>query len=177
MSMEIETESPPEPRTSRRRKWLKDLLWIAGLLVVLMISGLLIGAWRAPDLVGQSPDFALRDLDGNTVRLSDFRGRKVVLNVWATWCLPCRAELPSIARFARKNPDIQVLGLSVQSPPEALKKRAAELPYPNLILDDETGLRWGVNALPSTYVVNEEGTVTAAHAGLLFGPQLWWLTR
>ena len=164
-------------KSGRRRKWLKELLWIAVLLVLLLVSGRLIGAWRAPDLVGEPVEFALRNLDGEVVRLSDFRGRKVVVNFWATWCMPCRVELPTLSRFARKNPDLQVLGLSVQSPPDELKKVAADLPFPTLILDDETGLRLGVNALPSTLVIDEQGRVKHAHSGILFGPQLWWMTR
>jgi len=173
--MDSETEVA-KPR-KRRSKWLKELVWIVGLIVVLLISGRFIGTWRAPSLVGETPEFTLLDLDGKTVRLSDFRGKTVVLNFWATWCMPCRVELPTLSRFARKHPDIQVLGLSVQSPRKDLKRMAAELPYPTLILDDETGLRLGINALPSTFVVDPEGRVTQAHAGILFGPQLWWMTR
>ncbi len=170
-------ENDPVKATKRRRKWLKELLWIVGLVVLLLISGRLIGAWRAPELVGEPIEFELRNLDGEIVRLSDYRGRQVVVNFWATWCMPCRVELPTLSRFARNHPELQVLGLSVQSPPEALKKVAAELPFPTLILDDETGLRLGVNALPSTLVVDEQGRVKSAHSGILFGPQLWWMTR
>ncbi len=163
--------------TTRRRKWLKELVWIVALLGLLLVSGRLIGAWRAPDLVGEPVEFALRNLDGEIVRLSDYRGRKVVVNFWATWCMPCRVELPTLSRFARKNPELQVLGLSVQSPPDELKRVAADLPFPTLILDDETGRRLGVNALPSTLVIDEQGRVRSAHSGILFGPQLWWMTR
>ena len=164
-------------RRPRARRWLKEGAWIVGTIVLVLVSGLWIGAFRAPDIVGEAPEFSLLDLSGQRVRLSDFRGRTVVLSFWATWCPPCRIELPTLARFARNHPEIQMLGLSVQSPPDDLERVAADLPYPVLILDDETGRRLGIGTLPSTWVVGPDGRVTAAHSGLLFGPQLWWLTR
>jgi thiol-disulfide isomerase/thioredoxin len=60
-----------------------------------------------------APDFALSDATGKSFRLSDFRGRPVLLNFWATWCLPCKVEIPWFMEFQRANPDLVVLGISL----------------------------------------------------------------
>ena len=173
------SSGPPAPRRSRRQRFLNGFLrWL--FFVALIFAGFtLIGPLRAPALVGEAPNFALRDLAGQTVQLSDFRGQTVVLNFWATWCPPCRVELPSFIRFARNNPDIAVLGLSVQSPPNDLKKMVTDrdIPYPILIVDGETAEKFRVTSLPTTIVITPDGQVRSAHAGVLFDPQLWWMTR
>ena len=179
---EAETSAASAPsmqRKSRGQRFLRGFgRWL--FFVALIFAGFtLIGRLRAPALTGEAPNFALRDLAGQTVQLSDFRGQTVVLNFWATWCPPCRVELPSFVRFANKNPDIAVLGLSVQSPPNDLKKMVAErdIPYPILIVDGETAEKYRVTSLPTTIVITPDGQVRSAHAGVLFGPQLWWMTR
>ena len=179
-------ERPPRrrPRTWGERLrsprwWLRELLaWSLIVLVALVVLAV-VGQLRAPDLPRQAPDFALPDLDGNTVRLSDYRGRTVVLNFWATWCPPCRVELPSLVAFAEDNPEIQVLGLSVQSPEAALAKMVEEkgISYPVLIVDGPTAESYRVGALPTTVVVGPDGEVRKAHAGMVFRPHLWLLPR
>src|SRR3712207_6087968 len=63
---------------------------------------------------GKAPDLALRDLRGRSVRLSDYRGKVVLLNFWATWCPPCRAEMPDLVKWQRRHRDkgLQVLGVT-----------------------------------------------------------------
>ncbi|MEM1179180.1 MAG: TlpA disulfide reductase family protein [Acidobacteriota bacterium] len=172
-------QATPPARRSRGRRRLRHLgQWL--LFVTLAFTAVtVVGRLRAPALDGPAPNFALRNLDGEIVQLSDFRGQTVVLNFWATWCPPCRVELPSFARFARKNPEIAVLGLSVQSPPNDLKATVEkrEIPYPVLIVDGETAEAYGVSSLPTTIIITPEGQVRWAHSGVLFGPQLWWMTR
>ncbi|MEM8996387.1 MAG: TlpA disulfide reductase family protein, partial [Acidobacteriota bacterium] len=166
-------------RRRRARRRLRHLgQWV--LFVALIFTAFtVVGRLRAPALEGPAPDFALRNLAGETVRLSDFRGQTVVLNFWATWCPPCRVELPSFVRFARKNPDIAVLGLSVQSPPDDLRSAVDErdIPYPVLIVDADTAEAYRVTSLPTTVIITPEGQVRSAHSGVLFGPQLSWMTR
>ena len=176
----FEPQPEARPKTKRRRGfrwWRKELIgWLITMVVVLVVITVM-SSFRAPDIVGQTPSFALQDLDGKTVRLEDFRGKPVLLNVWATWCPPCKFELPALARFARNHPDIQVLGLATASPPDDLRRMSADLPYPNLVLDDQTGLDLQVEALPTTFFLDENGKVVRGHSGILFYPQLWWLTR
>lgn len=138
-----------------------------------------VGRLRAPSLPEVAPGFALASLDGSTIDLADLRGRTVVLNFWATWCPPCRAEIPSFSRFARRHPEIAVLGIAVDGEPDELRQARERMgiDYPVLRADEATLAAYRVETLPTTVVVDPDGRVRSAHSGMLFGPQLWWLTR
>ena len=112
------THDAPETRTirSRLRSGLMELL---RLLLVLAVATTIFGRLRAPSQQGTAADFTLPDLQGQPVSLSDLRGREVVLNFWATWCGPCRAELPMLAAWARAHPEVVVLGISADRDPLA----------------------------------------------------------
>ena len=82
--------------------------------IALLLTGLgffLLSYMRTPNLPDQAPDWTLKNLDGEVVSLSDFRGQTVVLNFWATWCGPCKTEIPTFSKFSKDNPDIPVLGI------------------------------------------------------------------
>ncbi|MEM9554985.1 MAG: redoxin domain-containing protein [Acidobacteriota bacterium] len=167
-------DSPSRLRTVRR--WLLEAMLIVGLAAIALT---LVGRLRAPTLPEVAPGFELTALDGSSVRLDDLRGRTVVLNFWAEWCPPCRTEIPSFSRFARNNPEIAVLGLAVDGTLEELRvsRRELGIDYPVLRADDATVAAYGVSSLPTTVIVDPEGRIRTAHAGMLFRPQLWWLTR
>jgi thiol-disulfide isomerase/thioredoxin len=82
-------------------------------------------------------DFTLKDMDGRVVRLSDYKGRPLILNFWATWCGPCRQEIPAFVELAEKYKarNLTVLGVSVDDRPEALRAFAAQfkINYPLLV--------------------------------------------
>ena len=161
------------------RWWRRELRSWLLMLVLIVVFSLALGALRAPDFPDQAPDFTLTTLEGETVRLSDFRGRTVVLNFWATWCPPCRFELPAFVRFARNNPDIVVLGLAVESPRPALETMIAEkgIGYPILPIDGPMPPGYRITSLPTTLVVGPDGKIEAAHSGIVLRPMLWWMTR
>ncbi|MGH7556395.1 MAG: peroxiredoxin family protein [Gemmatimonadota bacterium] len=106
-------------RSRRRidRQW-----WVVGG-VVLLLAGLVGAGWLARDRflpveVGtRAPDFVARDLDGNRVSLNDLRGQVVLLNIWATWCPPCREEMPSMQRLhERLGPDgLRIVAVSIDA--------------------------------------------------------------
>lgn len=180
---ELLVRSPDEPRseptvplTRRAGRLARELAITLVALVVLWVG---IGWVRAPALPRAAPDFDLADLDGGRHTLAELRGQTVVLNFWATWCGPCRMEVPGLAAFARSHPDIPVLGIAVDGEPEALRKAAAELGMDYLVLraDDATREAYGVSTLPTTVIVGPDGMVKSAHAGLMLQPHLWWLTR
>jgi peroxiredoxin len=126
-------------------------------------------------LIGKSaPDFTLRSAEGQEVRLSDYRGKKaVILAFWASWCGPCRMEMPSLESFYKKNrqKNVVLLAVSIDQNPEAAREYAREhnLPFPVLIdQDSKTAESYDVEGIPSVFVVDPQGQVRFFHAGADF---------
>jgi cytochrome c biogenesis protein CcmG/thiol:disulfide interchange protein DsbE len=119
-----------------------------------------------------APDFSLKDADGKLVHLSDYKGKVVLLDFWATWCGPCRIEIPWLKEFQRKFKDqgFEVIGISMDDDGwQAVKPFLAELQinYRVVIGDDTTAqLYGGVDALPTAFVIDREGKIAAVHVGL-----------
>jgi len=147
--------------------------------VVLLVFMQVLGSMRAPDLPEQAPEFALADRDGNVVHLSDFRGELVVLNFWASWCVPCRIEIPSFSRFARANPDVAVIGISGDGDVQSIGAAADDLgiDYRVLVGDRSTLEAYGISTFPTTVIVSPEGRVLSAYTGIMLDPHLAWATR
>ena len=117
-------------------------------------------------------NFTVQDMNGQSVRLADFRGRPVILNFWATWCGPCRAEIPELNALAEryKAQRLAVLGVSVDDQPEALRTFAQQFPikYPVLVgrgHDDFQEAYDAVVAIPVTWFIRADGTVQAVQKG------------
>jgi cytochrome c biogenesis protein CcmG/thiol:disulfide interchange protein DsbE len=102
------------------------------------------------------------------VDLSDYRGKVVAVNFWATWCGPCRAEIPSLAAFRNDHRDrcLEVLGVAEESGRQDLLAMAPHIPYP-ILVDERASARdaWRVQAYPRTYVVDAEGRVARVFMG------------
>jgi thiol-disulfide isomerase/thioredoxin len=137
------------------------------------------------NLIGQtSPALSLTDLDGKLHRLSDYRGRRVLLNFWASWCRPCREEMPALNQIqakSGKNAPI-VIGIAIDEPARVRAFLAAHpVNYPILIgrMDaPDTSLQWGdaSRVLPYSVLVDADERVLATHAGALSASQLeHWL--
>lgn len=130
-----------------------------------------------PAAGSRAPDFALLDLAGDTIRLSDFNNRPVILNFWATWCGPCRVEMPELEQAGIDYADegLAVLLINQQESPERVRAFAEQLGLtaPTL-LDSETqvGRAYGAFFLPSTVFVGPDGVVTAVHRGIISRSQL-----
>lgn len=167
---------PPRPRRQVLLRWLRELVVTAALALVVLQG---VGWIRAPDLPAVAPEFTLPDLQGDPITLTSLRGQTVVLNFWATWCGPCRLEIPGFSAFAIANPDIPVLGIATDGSRAQLKAAQAklEIGYPVLRADDETSAAYGIQTLPTTVIVGPDGSVQAVHTGILTRPQLWWMTR
>jgi peroxiredoxin len=120
----------------------------------------------------EAPDFALKDADGKTVRLKDYRGKVVLLDFWATWCPPCRLEIPWLIDLERKNKDrgFEVLGVSMDDEGfEVVKPFMKEvgMNYRVVIGNDSTAEMYGnVESLPETFLIDREGKIAAIHVGL-----------
>lgn len=119
-----------------------------------------------------APDFALTDRSGRTVRLSQFRGRVVLVDFWATWCPPCREEIPWFAEFQRAydSQGLTVVGVAMdedgwKSVGPFVERMKAD--YPMVIGSDEAARRFRVESLPTTLVIDRSGRVAATHVGLV----------
>jgi cytochrome c biogenesis protein CcmG/thiol:disulfide interchange protein DsbE len=119
-----------------------------------------------------APEFALKDADGKTVRLEDYKGKVVLLDFFATWCGPCKIEIPWFMELERKNKDkgFSVLGVSMDDEGwEVVKPFLAELGvnYRVVIGNDATAqIYGGVDALPTTFLIDRNGKIAAIHIGL-----------
>ena len=119
-----------------------------------------------------APEFALKDATGKIVHLADYKGKVVLLDFWATWCGPCKVEIPWFAEFQRQYKDrgFEVLGVSMDEDGwKAVTPFAAEkkINYRLVIGDDKTGDQYGgIEALPTTFVIDREGRIASVHVGL-----------
>ena len=118
-------------------------------------------------------DYTLQDMNGNDVHLMDFRGKVILLNFWATWCGPCKIEIPGFIELQDEYGDrgFVVLGLSVDDTPDMIKLFAEEFAvnYPMLVGlgEDEFQEAWGpVWGLPMTFWIDRDGTWCKTHMGI-----------
>ena len=137
------------------------------------------GAIPSPREGFAAPEVDLERLDGDRVRLSDLRGRVVVLNVWASWCSPCRAEMPALQALneQRLGQGVVVLGLNstVQDSEQAARDFAAEydLSFPiALDRDGEATRLYQVRALPSTFFIDRQGIIRRVVVGGPLNPSV-----
>jgi peroxiredoxin len=120
-----------------------------------------------------APDFELKSLDGKQVRLSDFRGKAVLLNFWATWCAPCKIEMPWFVDLQKQyaSQGLQVIGVAMDdSGEEAIAKFAKQMGvnYPVLIGKEAVGDAYGgLEFLPTTFIIDRQGKVVDRVFGLV----------
>ncbi len=117
-----------------------------------------------------APDFAMTLEDGGTLRLSDLQGRPVMINFWATWCPPCRAEMPGIVHAADQDEDLIVLAVNVMDERDQVQAFAEELSMGMPVLLDERGeLRdhYLIRYMPTSAFINRDGYVQSVWVGLL----------
>ena len=119
-----------------------------------------------------APDFSLQSLDGKTMRLSDFRGKAVLLNFWATWCGPCKIEMPWFIDLQKEygSQGLQIVGVAMDdASKEDIAKFAKDMGvnYPILIGKDSVGEEYGgVNGLPESFLIARDGHIVDRIIGL-----------
>jgi thiol-disulfide isomerase/thioredoxin len=117
-------------------------------------------------------DVTMTDVDGRRLSTSDLKGKVIIVNFWATWCPPCRAEIPDLVKLQEKYKDqLQIIGISDdEDPPAAVKKWAVEhkMNYPIVMSTPELRKAFaGVSALPTSFIVSRESRVMMRHVGML----------
>jgi len=119
-----------------------------------------------------APAFTITD-GSQTVSLSDYRGRIVILNFWATWCAPCVEELPTLVALAERDPQITVLAVSTDDDAAAYARFLSEHPMPGIVTIRDGAQRsntlYGSLRFPESYVIDRDGTLRRK----FIGPQVW----
>ena len=126
---------------------------------------------------GATPPLELSDLEGRPHRLADYRGKAVLVNFWATWCVPCREEMPSIERLraSLEGRPFAVLAVNLAEPEsrirkflESLELKAVPLQFAVLLdSDTKTAKAWQAKLLPATYIIGPDGAIRYYHFGEL----------
>ena len=128
---------------------------------------------EVPSAGTPSLDFVLTDMDGKRVDLASFKGRPILINFWATWCPPCKAEIPWFVEFAEKYKadKLAVIGISVDDKPDEIRKFAADekVNYPMLVGDGQAELKAAFDAeavIPVSWLIKADGTLMAKAQGI-----------
>ncbi len=165
-------------------------LWIG---VIFVVSG--IGLWLGLGLAGEpvadsglaaagspAPDFQLQTLDGTSVSLADYKGDVVVINFWATWCPPCRAEMPGIQVVYEtyKADGLTVLAINAQEDTDTIQAFLQETGFTFPVLPDPYGQAiraYGVRSFPATFILNRDGNIDTIHQGQITPEDLEAMVR
>lgn len=152
-------------------------LLIALGLALVIAAGVYLLRQSPPIGVGQpAPAWALPDAQGRTVHLRDFRGQPALLNFWATWCFPCREEMPLLAQTAQTHPDLAVIFINEGETPTDVARFLDELDLTlPLVVYDARGAvaaQYQVQGFPTTFFLDAEGIIRAIYLGGLDEPTL-----
>ncbi|MGG1245692.1 redoxin domain-containing protein [Bacillus spizizenii] len=154
--------------------------WLAGILLI-MLAGYM--GWNlyqtySKEEVGieegqQAPDFSLRTLSGEKSSLQDTKGKKVLLNFWATWCKPCRQEMPAMEQLQKEHADeLAVVAVNFTTAEKSEKQVRTfadtyDLTFPILIDNKGVNADYNVMSYPTTYILNEKGVIQDIHIGTM----------
>jgi peroxiredoxin len=138
--------------------------------ILALTAGLLVASASADELHGPAPDFSLQSREGGTVSLADLKGQVVMVNFWATWCGPCRQEMPHLEALYQRYGDLgfTLLGVNVEEDASGADEFLAETPVSFPILFDpanQVSELYDVIAMPSTVLVDRSGNMRFIHHG------------
>lgn len=132
-------------------------------------SGMLKPSLPPGELAGAAPAFTLTNLDGKPVSLADFRGKVVVLDFWATWCPPCKREIPDFIDLQKEygSRGVQIIGIALDQPEkvEAFARQNG-MNYPILLGSDDIALKYGgISGIPTTFIIDKSGRIVNKFEG------------
>lgn len=167
----------------RQRQKTNTILFVVGGILVIVAAVFLFSdkpstQAAGPAQIGQPlADFSLTDINGNTVRLSDYAGQVVLINAWATWCPPCKAEMPDLNTYYQAHQDdgFIILAVNAGDPASAAAAFAEQkgLAFP-VLLDPKLSLltSLGVQSYPTSIIVGADGVVNTIHMGMFTAQSL-----
>jgi cytochrome c-type biogenesis protein len=126
-----------------------------------------------------SYEFTLQDLDGRQVSLSDYRGKVVFIDFWATWCPPCREAIPYVEELSNKyknNKKVVVLGINIGEDADTVANflNKQQMSYPVLLGDDDVLSNYKINAVPTFFIIDQKGKVAKKYSGFMPGSDEKW---
>jgi len=138
--------------------------------IILFASLLLVGTTNAATIQGKAPNFTLKSNTGKNIKLSELRGQVVLLNFWASWCGPCRQEMPLLEKLQQRYSALgfTVLGVNVEEDPSKAKTLLKDISVSFPILFDTQNTvsqQYKVSAMPSTVMIGRDGNMRYLHRG------------
>ena len=142
----------------------------AGLLLAMVVAGLLLDEGVAPAGKKAAPDFSLDILDGGRYSLSEQKGRPVMINFFASWCMPCREEVPALVKIQKEYEakGVSFVAIAVDDTEKEVREFVSRLGFSFPICQDETGKvkeAFGVYGLPTTFFIDKQGMINYYHPG------------
>lgn len=174
--------STARPALDLRRLPLRHLVVAAVLPLILVgllaVAMLVRGTGASPTAIGSiAPELSLSDLDGNPINLADLRGRPVIVNFWASWCVPCVEEFPLLREAAERHADdgLVVIGVVYRDRSEAAREfmaRNGGTWVAAMDPDERVAQAYGILGPPETFFIGRDGTIVARHLGQFFATSL-----
>ena len=148
---------------------------IGSLLLLILIGVAFYQVLNQPDMPveagegNEAVDFTLKDPDGKEITLSDYKGKKILLNFWATWCNPCKKEMPDLEKIHQTYPDVVVLAVNIDSDQDIKGfMNNLELTFPTVLdVDGDVNKKYKVVSIPTSFFIDGDGIIKKKVVGIL----------